>query len=120
MNDPGVTTLFLTVGLPGAGKTTRARQLAKEHSALRLTPDEWMIPLVYLPVDQETQRARIAHRQSTAPDQTFPMTEADPLHWRTLFEEPNDTELDGREIGGPPPGWPGWLEWAADRWPSFT
>ncbi|WP_245789844.1 AAA family ATPase [Streptosporangium canum] len=45
MNDPGVTTLFLTVGLPGAGKTTRARQLAKEHKALRLTPDEWMIPL---------------------------------------------------------------------------
>jgi predicted kinase len=40
-----VTTLFLTVGLPGAGKTTRARQLAKEHSALRLMPDEWTLPL---------------------------------------------------------------------------
>lgn len=40
-----MTALFLTVGLPGAGKTTRARQLAKEHGALRLTPDEWMIPL---------------------------------------------------------------------------
>ncbi len=38
-------TLFLTVGLPGAGKTTRARQLAAEHSILRLTPDEWMAPL---------------------------------------------------------------------------
>jgi hypothetical protein len=48
------------------------------------------------------------------------MSEADLLHWRTLFEEPDTTELDGREIGGPPPGWPGWLEWAADRWPSFT
>jgi predicted kinase len=33
------------VGLPAAGKTTKARQLAEEHSALRLTPDEWMIPL---------------------------------------------------------------------------
>jgi predicted kinase len=38
-------TLFLTVGLPGAGKTTRARELASEHSILRLTPDDWMAPL---------------------------------------------------------------------------
>jgi predicted kinase len=38
-------TLFLTVGLPGAGKTTRARELAREHSILRLTPDDWMAPL---------------------------------------------------------------------------
>lgn len=40
-----MTTLFLMVGLPGAGKTTRARHLAEQHGALRLTPDEWMIPL---------------------------------------------------------------------------
>src|SRR5262249_9016496 len=38
-------TLFLTVGLPGAGKTTRARELASQHSILRLTPDDWMAPL---------------------------------------------------------------------------
>ncbi|AQZ62201.1 unnamed protein product [[Actinomadura] parvosata subsp. kistnae] len=173
-----MTTLFLMVGLPGAGKTTRARQLAKEHHALRLTPDEWMIPLfgeseadgkrdvlegrllslalealrlgtsvildfgcwsrdersairwlvesagascvlVYVPVDPETQLARVAHRQSTTPDQTFPISEADLLHWRTLFEEPDAAELGGRDIGSPPPGWPGWPEWAADRWPSF-
>jgi predicted kinase len=179
MDDPGVTTLFLTVGLPGAGKTTRARQLATEHSALRLTPDEWMIPLfgepmadgkrdvlegrllslalealrlgtnvvldfgcwsrderssirwlaksvgascllVYLPVDHETQRARIAHRQTTTPDQTFPMSEADLLLWRTLFEVPDAAELEGRQIDGPPPGWSGWLQWATERWPSFA
>jgi predicted kinase len=38
-------TLFVLVGLPGAGKTTRARELEARHGALRLTPDEWMIPL---------------------------------------------------------------------------
>ena len=38
-------TLYLIVGLPGAGKTLRAKSLAAERSALRLTPDEWMIPL---------------------------------------------------------------------------
>jgi predicted kinase len=39
------TILFLMVGLPGAGKTTRARELALSHPALRLTPDEWHLPL---------------------------------------------------------------------------
>jgi predicted kinase len=37
--------LHLTVGLPGVGKTTLARQIAVEGSILRLTPDEWMAPL---------------------------------------------------------------------------
>ncbi|HVV76984.1 MAG TPA: ATP-binding protein [Mycobacteriales bacterium] len=41
---PGAT-LFLMVGLPGSGKTTRARELATAHDALRLTPDEWHLPL---------------------------------------------------------------------------
>ncbi|HKY50564.1 MAG TPA: ATP-binding protein [Candidatus Limnocylindria bacterium] len=35
-------TLFLTVGLPGTGKTTAARLIEEEHSAIRLTKDEWM------------------------------------------------------------------------------
>ena len=35
-------TLFLTVGLPGTGKTTAARRIEVERAALRLTKDEWM------------------------------------------------------------------------------
>ena len=38
-------TLHLTVGLPGVGKTTLARELESKTGALRLTPDEWMAPL---------------------------------------------------------------------------
>lgn len=38
-------TLFLMIGLPGSGKTTRARELELLGPALRFTPDEWMIPL---------------------------------------------------------------------------
>jgi len=37
--------MLLMVGLPGAGKTTRAKELAAANRALRLTPDHWMIPL---------------------------------------------------------------------------
>lgn len=37
--------MVLIVGLPGAGKTTLARQLEEELQAIRFTPDEWMDPL---------------------------------------------------------------------------
>src|SRR5258707_261610 len=40
MKEPAI--LYLIVGLPGAGKTTKARQLEVEASTLRFTPDEWM------------------------------------------------------------------------------
>jgi predicted kinase len=33
------------VGLPGAGKTVRARELAAEHGALLMSPDAWMTSL---------------------------------------------------------------------------
>jgi predicted kinase len=39
-------TLFMICGLPGSGKSTLARQLADEHRALRLAPDEWMARIV--------------------------------------------------------------------------
>ena len=177
--DPCAATMFLMVGLPGAGKTTRAKELAAVHRALRLTPDHWMIPLfgdsmaggqrwvlegrlisialqalrlgtsvvldyglwgrderwalrwlgrsagaacqvVYLPVDKDVQLARIAHRQETAPHQTFPMTEADVDAWRQQFQVPDTAELHGDEIPAPPTGWPSWPQWAADHWPSCT
>ncbi|HEX4019200.1 MAG TPA: ATP-binding protein [Frankiaceae bacterium] len=41
----GPATVYLIVGLPGAGKTTRAKELELSESALRLTPDEWQIAL---------------------------------------------------------------------------
>ena len=178
-NDSRAATMLLMVGLPGAGKTTRADELAAAHRALRLTPDEWMIPLfgdsmadgkrfvlegrlisvalqalrlgggvvldyglwgrdersalrwlagsvgaacqvVYLPIDRDVQLARIARRQATAPHQTFPMSEADVDQWREQFQVPDAVELAGGAIPGPPAGWPGWPEWAADHWPSCT
>lgn len=39
-------TLYLICGLPGAGKTTLARQLEQTESALRLCPDEWIAAIL--------------------------------------------------------------------------
>jgi predicted kinase len=39
-------TLFLICGLPGAGKTTLARQIEQERPALRLSPDEWIAQII--------------------------------------------------------------------------
>jgi predicted kinase len=47
--------LMLTCGLPGAGKTMLATQLAADRNALRLTKDEWMWALGSSPWDASTQ-----------------------------------------------------------------
>ena len=46
--------LILTCGLPGAGKTTLATQLASERRAVRLTKDEWVWALGSSPWDRST------------------------------------------------------------------
>ena len=52
--------LILTCGLPGAGKTTLARQLAADRSAVRLTKDEWLWALGSTPWDEPT-REQVEH-----------------------------------------------------------
>ena len=51
-------TLHLMVGLPCSGKTTLARKLEREKSALRLTPDEWQIPLFGQDAEEPEHDAR--------------------------------------------------------------
>lgn len=52
---------MLTCGLPAAGKTALARQLAADRSALRLTKDEWLIALGSNPWDEAT-RVKLEHQ----------------------------------------------------------
>lgn len=42
---PGRATLYMLVGLPGAGKTTRAKEIEAACAAIRLSPDEWYLAL---------------------------------------------------------------------------
>jgi predicted kinase len=60
-----VPTLFLIGGLPGAGKTTFARELERRERALRLCADEWLLLLAHNPADStELDRLRpIVHSQ---------------------------------------------------------
>jgi len=39
-------TLYLICGLPGAGKSTLAKQMEQTHAALRLCPDEWIATIL--------------------------------------------------------------------------
>jgi predicted kinase len=52
--------LILTCGLPGAGKTELAKQIATDRSAVRLTKDEWLWALGATPWDEPT-REKVEH-----------------------------------------------------------
>jgi len=53
-----VATLHLMVGLPCSGKTTLALTLEREHSALRLTVDEWHLRLFGQDAEDPEHNAR--------------------------------------------------------------
>lgn len=174
----GLAVVYLIVGLPGAGKTTRAKELEISAGALRLTVDEWQIALfdgqnpadkrdlvegklvevgmraaalgvnvvldfgfwgkdersalrwiagtvgarsevVYLPIDLDEQRRRIADRFAATPEQTFPISDVELVQWRAVFQEPDDDELRGAQIPPVPPEHATWSQWASQRWPSL-
>ena len=55
LRDVSEARLILTCGLPGAGKTALARQLAADRSAVRLTKDEWLAAMGSSPWDTPTR-----------------------------------------------------------------
>jgi predicted kinase len=169
---------YLTVGLPGSGKTTWARRIADEEGILRLTPDDWMAPLFNdndangrrdilegrmvwvahevlrsgssvvldfgcwspderyairaiaestgarfvlqpLSIDERERRIRATLRWQSAPETTFPVSDADHDQFVALFRPPSAAELSYAPIPVAPSGYENWFDWASRRWPTL-
>jgi predicted kinase len=164
------------VGLPASGKTKRAREVERDAGALRLTPDEWMLPLlgvledtrrdvlegrfiwlarqalslgtsvvldfgvwsraersalralaaeagagcelIYMEIDEETQRARRDLRESVDPRSTVPLSDDQLDTFAGRFEAPAEDELAGGTLDPPPRGFATWAAWTSARWPT--
>jgi predicted kinase len=195
------------VGLPASGKTKRAREIEQDVGALRLTPDEWLFPLVhvrasrrlpatliprvrgrvvrtmrakairplldvktrrdviegrfiwlarralnlgisvildfgswsraersalrslaieegaeceliYMEIDEKTQRARRDLRGSVDPTSVVPLSDVLLDAYASQFEAPEEDELNGAARDPPPSGFAGWADWIAKRWPT--
>ena len=99
-----MTTLHLMVGLPCSGKTTAARQLEAQYSALRLTTDEWHIRLFgddFADVDDPGHKRHNSRHQvlesllwDVAARALVLGTEHELKEWIGLFERPAQDELD--------------------------
>lgn len=51
--------MYLMVGLPGSGKTTRAKEIEQAKNAVRFSPDEWITDLYdHRLDDKHTEQAR--------------------------------------------------------------
>lgn len=91
-----------------------------ERSALRWMAEALGVraQVVYLPIDVEEQRRRVADRYTTQPGQ-FQIGDADLQQWRGQFQAPDQDELLGGPIPAPPPEHVSWWAWASERWPSL-
>jgi hypothetical protein len=91
-----------------------------ERSALRWIAASLGVAaqVVYLPIDYEEQRRRIAERYTSERGQ-FQMSESELRQWQVQFQPPDQEELRGAKIPPVPPGHTTWSQWASERWPSL-
>lgn len=91
--------LVVMVGLPGTGKTTRAKELETELHAVRLTPDEWLRPL-FGPEDDPTGRNTIEGRFVAFARRLLELGQSVILDFGLWSRVERDSLHDLAEVGG--------------------
>ena len=91
--------LTIVMGLPGAGKTTFATDVAARYGGVRLCPDEWMDSLA-IDLWDEGARARIEQLQWHLAKQLIALGNHVIIEWGTWAREERDTLREGARALG--------------------
>ena len=96
-------TLHLICGLPGAGKTTLAKELETQHTAVRLCPDEWILAILppeYTEEDRNRLRDPIEALQWMLAERLLSIGVNVIIEWGLWSRSERDDLQDrGRELG---------------------
>lgn len=92
-------TLVVICGLPGTGKTTHARRLEQEVSALRFCPDEWMQALG-IDLYDEDRRDRVEQLQWMQAKRLLSLGQSVLIEWGTWGRSERDRlREEGHALG---------------------
>jgi predicted kinase len=91
--------LIIVGGLPAAGKTTLARRLERDRSAVRLCPDEWMAELG-LDLFDDAARKRVEALQWEIAQRLLELGQTVVIEWGTWSRADRDAlRTRARELG---------------------
>ena len=91
--------LIIVCGLPGAGKTTLAKELERDRQAVRLCPDEWMEELA-IDLWDESGRARIEAFQWQLGKRLLELRQTVIIEWGTWSRSERDALRMGAKAFG--------------------
>ena len=92
-------TLFIVCGLPGAGKTTLAKQIEESLSAVRMSADDWMTALS-INLHAEEQRAKIEALQWELAKRLLSLRQNVVIEWGAWGKSERDTfRTEARALG---------------------